>query len=83
MAQYSDLENVATTATTGDPVDGADAKTWALGLTYDFSKRTAAYAMVGGANNSSTSNVRVTTRGAAAATGKDTTAYTVGIRHSF
>ena len=67
--------------------EGADSNTWAVGLTYGFSKRTTAYAMYGKAKNDGTSSnatAYVTNLGGALpAAGTDQTAAVIGIRHSF
>jgi len=88
IAQYSDLKDTtadapSATAAAGSPTAGYDATVWALGLTYDFSKRTTAYALVGGANNEPGAKIRATTRGATADAGRSSTAYAFGIRHNF
>ncbi len=69
-----------------DYVANADAKVYALGATYDFSKRTAVYALAGRANNDSGAKVSLGTSvnlGSQVAAGLDQTGYVVGIRHSF
>jgi predicted porin len=85
MAQYTKFDNVGNAATAG-AVDANDADMYALGATYAFSKRTAAYAMYARANNDGAAAVSVLgSMGitSAAAAGKDQSGYTVGVRHSF
>ncbi len=85
MAQYTKFNNVGNTASAG-AVAADDADMYALGATYAFSKRTAAYAMYARTNNEGAAAVSVLgTMGvtAAPAAGKDQSGYTVGVRHSF
>jgi predicted porin len=65
--------NSATLAAT--TTGNADLRGWQLGSTYDFSKRTTAYAIYG------TQNVKG--KDAAVGTKIESIGYTVGMRHSF
>ena len=78
MAQVTKGDNKAGVA-------ADDSNTWAVGLTYAFSKRTTAYAMYGHTKNDGANNAYVTNLAAtpAASSGADQTAAVVGIRHSF
>ncbi len=85
MAQYTTFDNVGNAAS-GGAVNGNDATLAALGATYAFSKRTAAYAMYARSNNEGTAAVSVLgTMGVTAtpASGTDQSGYAVGVRHSF
>jgi len=76
MAQYTKVGNAAAVA-------NADASIYAVGATYAFSKRTTGYAMYGKASNDTGAAVYVSNLAQTAVAGKDQTATTIGIRHSF
>jgi len=80
FAQYNKIENQS-------GVNAADADTFATGALYALSKRTTVYGLVGRANNDPLANVAVVassrTGSTAVGSGKDQTAYAVGVRHSF
>jgi GBP family porin len=78
MAQYYDIANQGFVAGSNA---NKDATAFNLGATYAFSKRTTAYVMGGKVNNDAGATVSMTSTASAA--GKDQTAYTAGVRHSF
>ncbi len=85
MAQVTKFDNLGNGVVAG-AVEANDADLYALGATYAFSNRTAAYVMAARANNDGAATLSVLgSMGItqAAAAGKDQKGYTVGIRHNF
>jgi len=83
MAQYNAFDNDAATA-------AKKPTTYALGATYEFSKRTTAYVIGAKSNQDNGSRQQIVSdskyagfQGPTSGTGNNQTAYSVGIRHTF
>ena len=93
-ASYGEVDRSGTPAgvlcgatVTSTCVTQGDAKQFALGFTYDLSKRTAVYGTYASISNNGTrfrtSNLTAPAAGAYNTLGKDATGYEFGVRHSF